>query len=114
MKRFAGAMLIGLFAVAMPRFAEACPGCSNPNLPTARAGNFAMSPGEIALAVNLTGTTLRVVHSEYCPDIGPICNQRPEPPQLHDQRFYIGELRPMLGVGITNVSVSNCRPPSAS
>jgi hypothetical protein len=50
------------------------------NLPTARAGNFALSPGEISAALNLTGTTMRVVHSEHCPDIGPICNQRTEPP----------------------------------
>lgn len=43
---------------------------------------------------------MHVVHSEYCPDIGPICAQRDEPPQLHDQRFYVAELRPIVGVGL--------------
>lgn len=36
---------------------------------------------------------MRVVHSIECPEIGPICQQRPEPPQLHDQTFWVAELR---------------------
>jgi hypothetical protein len=85
------------------RSADACAGCSNPNLPSARGGVAALQPKEISLAINLTGTTMHVVHSEYCPEIGPICNQRAEPPQLHDQRFYVAELRPIVGVGITKI-----------
>jgi hypothetical protein len=93
------------------RRAEACAGCSNPNLPTARAANVALSPGEVSVAVNLTGTTMRVVHSEGCPEIGPICSQRPEPPQLHDQRFYVGELRPIVGIGLTKVFGAELQAP---
>ena len=86
MKHHGAAFLSSLLMLGATRNAEACPGCSNPNLPTARAGNFALQPGEISAAMHLTGTTLHVVHSEYCSDIGPICSQREEPPQLHDQR----------------------------
>jgi hypothetical protein len=103
MKRWGVGLYAGLVTLGIHRTVPACPGCSNPNLPMARAGNFALRPGEIALALNLTATTLRVVHSEYCPEIGPICNQRAEPPQLHDQHFYIAELRPVASVGITEV-----------
>ncbi len=81
--------------------AEACAGCSNPNLPGARAANVGLSPGQLSLALNVTATTMRVVHPEGCPESGPICAQRPEPDQQHDQRFYVAELRPILAVGIT-------------
>jgi hypothetical protein len=111
MKSIAASLLVGFLAAATSRIAEACPGCSNPNLPTARAGNFALKPGEVSAALNLTGTTLRVVHSEHCPDIGPICNQRAEPPQLHDQRFYVGELRPVVGMGITKLFAAEIQAP---
>lgn len=84
-----------------PWRALACAGCSNPNLPTARADAEALSPGEVSIALNLTATTLHVVHAEDCPEIGPICAERAEPPQLHDQRFYVAELRPILALGIT-------------
>lgn len=33
------------------------------------------------------------MHEAVCPDIGPICQVRDEPPQVHDQQFYLGELR---------------------
>ena len=111
MKHIAIGILASLSTLGLSRVAEACPGCSNPNLPTARAGNFALQPGEISAALNLSGTTMRVVHSEYCPDIGPICNQRAEPPQLHDQRFYIGELRPVVGIGITKLFAAELQAP---
>ena len=45
-------------------------------------------------------TSVRVVHSETCPDIGPICDTRDEPPQLHDQRFDIAEVRLTLSYGL--------------
>ena len=53
------------FAVAavltVERRVHACAGCSNPNLPTARAANVDLAPGEVSAAVNVTGTTMRVV-----------------------------------------------------
>ncbi len=38
-------------------------------------------------------TRVHVTHEEECPDIGPICQVRPEPPQIHDQYFNVAELR---------------------
>jgi hypothetical protein len=99
--RRAAALVAGVALVLAARTAEACAGCSNPNLPTARAGNAALAPGEVSVALNLSATTMRVVHSEQCPEIGPICSARAEPPQLHDQRFYVGELRPIVAVGLS-------------
>ena len=102
MRLWAAALIMVASMLAVERKANACAGCSNPNLPTARAGIALLRPGELSIALNLTGTSTRVVHSEYCPEIGPICGQRAEPPQLHDQRFYIAELRPVVAFGITD------------
>jgi hypothetical protein len=44
---------------------------------------------------------VHVVHPSECPDIGPICQVRDEPPQLHDQRFTLAELRASLEHGFT-------------
>ncbi len=85
----------------LERQADACAGCSNPNLPTARAANTTLAEGEVSVALNLTATTTNVVHPEACPEIGPICRQRAEPPQQHDQRFWIAELRPIVALGLT-------------
>lgn len=41
-----------------------------------------------------------MVHESHCPEIGPICAVRPEPPHLHDQVLYVGELRGVLEHGI--------------
>ncbi len=87
--------------IALEAEARACAGCSNPNLPTARAANTTLDAGELTISLNLTGTTMRVVHPESCPEIGPICRVRSEPPQQHDQRFWVGELRPIIAYGIT-------------
>lgn len=95
------ALLVALAWLLSPSLAAACPGCSNPNLPTARAETKAVESGHLSTAATLTGTTKRVVHPETCPDIGPICNVRAEPPQLHDQHFYMAELRAIVGLGIT-------------
>jgi hypothetical protein len=102
--RLFGAALVASTALAslVPTRAHACAGCSNPNLPTARASSTPLAAREVTAAVSLTGTTMHVVHSERCPDIGPICAQRDEPPQLHDQRFYAGEVRPIVAVGLTD------------
>ena len=101
MKWAALALAVLSTVIALETAARACAGCSNPNLPTARAANTTLGAGEIAVSVNLTGTTMRVVHPEACPEIGPICRVRPEPPQRHDQRFWVGELRPILAYGVT-------------
>jgi hypothetical protein len=47
-----------------------------------------------------TLTSVNVVHATACPDIGPICATRDEPPQLHDQDFTLGELRLRAAYGI--------------
>lgn len=39
------------------------------------------------------GTSVNVTHEVSCPDVGPVCAIRDEPPQVHDQRFLIAELR---------------------
>ncbi len=102
MKR-AAFILAALLLSLIPRSAHACAGCSNPNLPSGRNGAMLLQPWQLSAALNATATTMQVVHSEYCPDIGPICQARDEPPQLHDQRFYVGELRPILELGLTRV-----------
>lgn len=48
----------------------------------------------------MLGTRIRVVHESHCPEIGPICAVRNEPPNLHDQVLYVSELRGILEYGI--------------
>ncbi|MFZ5471434.1 MAG: hypothetical protein ACOZIN_18580 [Myxococcota bacterium] len=96
---FLGAGLVLL--LLLPSSAEACAGCSNPNLPAGRSSHAELGAGRVTATFFVTGTYMNVVHSDFCPDIGPICQQRDEPGQLHDQTFYIGELRPILDVGLT-------------
>lgn len=60
-----------------------------------------MKAGQTAVSLGLMTTSVRVVHESYCPDIGPICAERDEPPQLHDQRFSLGELRARVEYGLT-------------
>ena len=59
-----------------------------------------MPPGALRASIATSMTSVRVVHSETCPDIGPICDERDEPPQLHDQRFNIAEVRLTLAYGV--------------
>lgn len=109
----AAAVLAAVVIVMLAaRRVEACAGCSNPNLPSARTGVATLEPGEVSVAINLIGTTMHVVHSEYCPEIGPICQQRAEPPQLHDQRFHVAELRPIVGLGITKIFSAELQLPA--
>ena len=103
MKRALALLLAAFGWVAGARTAEACAGCSNPNLPNVRSGNATLAPAEFSVALSLTGTTMNVVHEDRCPDIGPICLERDEPAQLHDQQFHSFELRPVVAVGITEV-----------
>ena len=87
--------------VCAPAAALACAGCSNPNLQGARALDAGAGRGHLDLGAGLVATTMRVVHPEACPEIGPICAIRDEPPQLHDQRFYSAELRLFGALGLT-------------
>jgi hypothetical protein len=45
---------------------------------------------------------VHVVHESRCPDIGPICAERDEPPQLHDQRFNLIDLRLTAELGVSD------------
>jgi hypothetical protein len=93
---------LALLCVAFaPAAARACAGCSNPNLQGARALDAGAGRGRLDLGAGLVATTMRVVHAEACPEIGPICAARDEPPQLHDQRFYSAELRLFGALGLT-------------
>lgn len=112
MKTLIATAVVALLVLFGEGSAQACAGCSNPNLPTARGGVAVLQPGEFSVATHLIGTTMHVVHSEYCPEIGPICAQRPEPPQLHDQRFNVAELRPVVGVGITRIFSAELQVPA--
>lgn len=111
MKRWALGLAGAATLIATQGVAEACAGCSNPNLPTARTGVSLLAPGELSLALNLTGTTMRVVHSEQCPDIGSVCATRAEPPQQHDQRFSVAELRAIAAYGITKLFAAEAHVP---
>ncbi|MBE2248043.1 MAG: hypothetical protein IAE78_00760 [Myxococcus sp.] len=52
-----------------------------------------MKEGSLFVGARLMGTSLNVTHEVWCPSIGPVCALRREPPQVHDQRFLVGELR---------------------
>ena len=62
-------------------------------------------------------TRVRTTHESECPDIGPICAVRDEPPQIHDQRFAVSELRAIvehaftdaLGVEVTELPMTPWR-----
>src|SRR5689334_21555009 len=41
-------------------------------------------------------TRVRTTHESECPDSGPICAVRDEPPQIHDQLFAVAELPAIL------------------
>jgi hypothetical protein len=45
---------------------------------------------------------IRVVHESHCPEIGPVCAQRDEPPQLHDQTFQVVDLRAIVEYGLAS------------
>ena len=52
-----------------------------------------MEPGRPSFGLSLGGTTAQTVHDEACPEIGPICAVRDEPPQQHHQRIWLAEAR---------------------
>jgi hypothetical protein len=52
--------------------------------------------------VNFMATRLRVVHQSACPEIGPICEVRREPPHLHDQVLWVSEVRGLIDYGLSD------------
>lgn len=100
MLRTAAALGIMLCAW-VPRQTHACAGCSNPNLPVARNESAAKSR-QLSLALSMSGTAVNFVHSTECPDLGPICQVRGEPGQLHDQMIYAAEFRPIIEFGFND------------
>lgn len=52
-----------------------------------------MKEGTLLLGARLMGTSVNVTHTVICPEIGPVCATRREPAQVHDQQFFIAELR---------------------
>lgn len=92
----AGLLLLAAAFVAPE--AHACAGCSNPNLPAARAARLADSK-QLSVALAVSATAVNFVHSTDCPDLGPICQVRDEPGQLHDQMLYATEFRPIIEFG---------------
>jgi hypothetical protein len=52
--------------------------------------------------LSLLATDVRTTHESECPEIGPICAVRDEPPQIHDQRFAVGELRAIVEHAFTD------------
>lgn len=52
-----------------------------------------MKEGSLLLGARVMGTSVNVTHTVECPEIGPVCATRAEPAQVHDQQFWIAELR---------------------
>jgi hypothetical protein len=52
-----------------------------------------VEPEHLRLDLAVTGSRADAQHDAFCPDIGPICAVRDEPPQQHHTRLWIGELR---------------------
>jgi hypothetical protein len=95
------ALLACLGATAVPRLAAACAGCRNPNLPITRLSTAQLMPGQVRASALLSGTTLNVVHEAGCTDPA-TCHDLPvQPPFLHDQNIYPGELRAVAELGLT-------------
>lgn len=44
---------------------------------------------------------MHVVHESRCPEIGPICDVRDEPPNLHDLVLWVAEVRAIVEYGFT-------------
>jgi hypothetical protein len=86
---------------AMPGQAAACAGCRNPNLPITRLTTAQLMPRQFRASALLSATTLNVVHEAGCADPA-ACHDIPvQPPFLHDQDIYPGELRAVAEIGLT-------------
>ena len=59
-----------------------------------------MDPNHLRLDFALAVSRAVAVHDEECPDIGPICQVRPEPPQQHHITLWLAELWVLAEYGI--------------
>jgi thiol-disulfide isomerase/thioredoxin len=59
-----------------------------------------VDPNHLRLDLALGVSRAVAVHDEECPDIGPICQVRNEPPQQHHTTLWIAELRLLAEYGI--------------
>jgi hypothetical protein len=95
------ALVTCLTLASLPRLAAACAGCRNPNLPITRLSTAQLAPGQIRGSAVLSATTLNVVHQAGCSDPAS-CHEVPvQPPFLHDQDIYPGELRAVAELGLS-------------
>lgn len=51
--------------------------------------------------MSLSSAPIRTSHVSECPDIGPVCDTRDVPPQVHDQHILLSELRAHAEYGMT-------------
>jgi hypothetical protein len=90
-----------LLGSGLARFATACAGCRNPNLPITRLSTVHLAPGEIRASGVVSATTLNVVHEAGCADPTD-CQEVPVQPRfLHDQDISPAEIRAVAEIGLT-------------
>lgn len=80
----------------------ACPGCSNPNLPSGSQSQVALPKGQWLVSLETMATAMNVVHESACPDIGPRCRFGDVPPYLHDQDIRMAQVRATVEYGLTD------------
>jgi hypothetical protein len=85
----------------LPRVAEACAGCRNPNLPITRLSTAHLAKGQVRTSAILSATALNVVHEAGCADPANCQDLPVQPPFLHDQDIYPGELRLVAELGVS-------------
>lgn len=61
-----------------------------------------MEPNHLRLDVSLSVARAEASHDESCPEIGPICQVRDEPPQQHHTTLWLSEVRLMSELGLSN------------
>lgn len=59
-----------------------------------------MTPEHLRIDAAVTGSHAEAVHDEACPEIGPICALRAEPPQQHHTSLWLFELRLIAEYGL--------------
>lgn len=96
-------LLVAALVLSVPVGAWACPGCSNPNLPSARQSESTLAQGEWLVSFETMATALNVVHESACPDIGPRCRFGDIPPYLHDQDLRVAQVRATVEYGLTDL-----------
>jgi hypothetical protein len=96
----AALLAANLGAQAVVATAEACAGCRNPSLASARGSEGPLPAKALRLGASLTGTTIHVVHEAGCRDTGD-CREVPaQPSYFHDQSIYPLELRLLAEYGL--------------